>query len=259
MANRDNFLEDLKVEKPSQQPSQRFTSKAGTLSKHKFKIAAGLMALLAPLIISGCSGHVNTPTTQTPPSTTIDNSSKPLSDKSSILQDFKQRYIDEYNKVNGTDLHTGSIELHMPVQPILYKTFDGQYVTHGVYPEGTQKVLNNYGGYTVVSDWIKDDIDVIQITRNGKPLETVASFSEETTHDSVLTTVLSGNELNSLPEHLENKDGLRGNTLLEYYDLADITMKLYNSYDQNSINHYIGKYNKAIHEMDNPTTSFEKE
>jgi len=262
MNNRNDFLNDLK---PIPKPAQTFTAKAGTLlkalKKQEAKIALGLMAILTPFIISGCSGHVNTPTTQTTPSTSIDSTTKSLSDKDSILQDFKQRYISEYNKSNGTNFHPSDIELHMPVQSVLLKTFDEQYVTAGSYPDGTKKVLNNYGSYTIIYPWIGDTIDLIQFTKDGKDFETVTSFYDKENQKSVLTPVLSGNNLNSLLDQLKNKDGLKkGNVLLEYYDIAKIVMDLYNASDKNSVEIYKNKYNAAINTLtNNQTNDFEIE
>lgn len=247
MNDRENFLNNLKY---GENIRQKLTAMKGSLStaisKNKLRIASGLMAILSTITISGCSGYVDKSTTiQKNPSTTIDNSSKPLSDKDSILQDFKTRYIEQYNKANGTNLNPSAIELHMPVQSSLFKTFDNQYVTHGSLPDETKKVLSNYGSYSVVFDPIKDNIDVIQITRNEKPLETVASILGKT------TSVLSGNDLDALPKQLKAKEGLNKKiTLLEFYNLADITMDLYNSSDQNSINYHTAEYNAAILELE---------
>lgn len=256
MEKRTDFLNSLKFAK------QRFTAIKGTLEKAKsLKVASAIMALAIPLTIAGCSGNFNTPTTtQTYPSTTIDNSSKQLDSEDSILKDFKQRYLAEYNKVNGTNFGIYDIELHMIPQTYLYVTNDGQYITHGQYPDKTKELLMQYDNKIqgISSRSIDGYVDLIQITRNEENLEAASKFFPRGDGDMISTSVLSATDDNLLSK-LKSKEGLKKNTLYKYYDLANTVIELYNSSDENSKKIYIREYNKAIHEMDNPTTSFEKE
>lgn len=265
MENRDNFLNALKIESQNQKSAQKFTSKKGTLSKiignHKLKLAAGLMAVMTPFIISGCSGHVNTPTTQATPSTTIDDSSNQLSGEYSILQDFKQRYLAEYNKVNGTDFGIYDIELHMIPQSYLYVTYDKQYITHGQYPDKTREILVQYDNNIlgISSEFDSGYVNLLQITTwDDKHLEAAARFFPRGFGDMISTPVLSATD-DDLLSKLNSKEGLKENTLHKYYTLAEAVMNIFNAQDKNSKKIYIRDYNEAIREMDNPTTSFEKE
>lgn len=243
---------------------------AKSLKKSCLKIGATIVAgsFVIGLVSSSLKrpdkdNVITEPTTsfseQTKESTTQDRYSH-LDSSTAILKDLKQRFIDDYNQKHGTSISANSIEFIGSNLNHLYKTYDGQYVTHGNSPYETEKMLNSYGNYELIGT--TNNSKVYQILINGTPLESyaIASYKDSSGKvHSINSPVLSGNDLDTLLENLENKSGLSENILGKMSPLPEYVSNANVNYHDNSTKmYYVEEYQKAAKELDNkkeiPTT-----
>lgn len=233
---RQEFLNSLKVKKNS----ERYTSKKldfDKLQKNVRKLIVMGALSVSVLGFTGCaSKEVKEPVVPTTVGPVVDNTKESseyenLDSYAAVLQDFKERYVKEYNEVNGTNISAEDIKVNLSYTDYLYE-INGKYVTHGATPYETQKVLQQVGSYDTVSG----DIKIYQIIdkSSGKALESYAKGSLDN-RNYLSSPVLSGNNLNSLQKELnQNTNSILSN----YYEGIDIVSNIQSS-DKYNIDNYI--------------------
>lgn len=188
---REDFLKRLKFH------NNTYKAEKGTYEKIENCLKKGIATALAGLTIAsfaGCTSNDKGKTTVTEPSITTTQKDKyeDLDSPQKVLKDFKERYIQEYNEKNGTNISPNSIELLISPQTYLYRTYDDQLVTHGSFPEEVENIFENHriNYERIYSDY--NDIEIIQILCQGNPIESFTNFISKN-GESVKGTVVSGN------------------------------------------------------------------
>lgn len=238
---RKEFLASLNPNKPR----EKFTAKKGSLKRSLQRAAAIGLVSLTIMGAAGCTKATNeAPTTEpsTSQSTTINDKYGYLNSPNAILQDFKERYVEAYNKENNTNLKASDIDFISSTQDYLFITSDGQYVTHGTEPYVTKDILGKYGNYTHASK------------TNTRILQTVYFGTNDTiemcTADSG-KTVLSGRDKENLLNNLNNKLGEKETVLSEFDDLANLVVEANASYyDSKNSDVFVKKYKSLAKGID---------
>ena len=191
---RKDFLKRLKFY------NHTYKAENGTYEKIKNCLRMGTAIALTGLTIAsfaGCTNNDKGETTVTEPSITTTQKDKyeDLDSPQKVLKDFKERYIQEYNEKNGTNISPNSIELLISPQTYIYRTYDDQLVTHGSLPEEVESIFKNHGiNYEKIysKKIYNNNIEITQTLCQGNPLEMFTSFIAEN-GESVKGTVVSGN------------------------------------------------------------------
>ncbi len=249
--SREDFLKRLSIKNYNN--FKRYTGKKLDFNKLKSnvkrKIAIGLMAAIVITGFTGCARSTNDGTTITTPSTsqstTIDEYEH-LNSSEAILNDFKERYVEAYNEKNGTNLRSSDIVFLSSAQDYIFKTYDGQYVTHGTNINETKTILNNYGDYSRV---INDTVLQILNSDNNDVIETCRAKTGE--------TVLSGSDLDNLSDLLNSSAGKEATTLGEdtFVELGNLVAEANSSYlSSDEIKKRVEEYKNLVKEIDNNKT-----
>ena len=187
---REDFLKRLKFH------NHTYKAEKGTYEKIENCLKRGISTALVGLTIAsfaGCTSNDKGKTTVTEPSITTTQKDKyeDLDSPQKVLKDFKERYIQEYNAKNGTNISPNSIELLISPQTYIYRTYDDQLVTHGSLPEEVENIFQNHriNYEKIYSDY---RIEVIQILCEENPIDSFTNFTSSN-GESVKGTVVSGN------------------------------------------------------------------
>ena len=233
----------------------RYTAKKNTHNKHRVSnktrrrisalIAAGLIVLGA----YGCKKSVREPGIKTDNDTgaiTVVNEDKydRLTSDKAILNDFKERYIKEYNEKNKTRYTSDQIKIYSTSQNYLYETSDGQYVTHGRYPEQTEKIIKQYDGTCKGGD----GGELIQIVLEENDSEKVIDACLQ----GYSNRVLSGNEINTLLNDLKANKG-NEKSLLASKNLSEplkYCIQAQAGYSDKDVDYCINKYKETVKGID---------
>jgi hypothetical protein len=165
MNDRNSFLKSIKYN-PNNNNLEHYTAKKGSLNecqRNKKHLKNGIIAALVGVTILGataCSKE-ETKQTTTPPTTTIaeqstTDKSDELSDLNKLIQDFKERYIRDYNKEHHTSILSADITLNLATPDYLLEvknssTGNSAVSTHGSNPEKTKNILDSYGTIKVIN------------------------------------------------------------------------------------------------------------
>lgn len=249
LSDYEKQLEDLK---PVAKSLKKACLKIGAVIVASAIAIGGFAAILKRNSKNNAPSEPTTSHSQETKESTTQNPYGHLYSSGAILEDFKQRFIQEYNEKHGTSIDPSSIQLIATDLNYLYKTYNGQYVTHGSHPYETENILQNYGDYETISI---NGGKVYQVLINGTPLESyiVASYRDSSGKPhSIDATALSGNDLDSLLEDLENKSGLSETVLKNLFPLPEYVINATASYhDQSSKTQYIENYRILVERLDN--------
>lgn len=217
---RKEFLASLNPNKPR----ESFTAKKGSLKIALQRAAAIGLVSLTIMGAAGCTKSINEARTTEPTTSqtmTTDDKNDCLNSPNAVLKDFKERYVEAYNKEYGTNYTSSQIELNYTQADYLYKTKNG-FVTHGSKPYETQAKLDKFGDYSKISASI-GNIQLYQILdkTTGKAIESYAKFFTEDGY--VEDKVFSGNDLNTLLDKLNKNDS---SVLENYTNLFDTVVQI---------------------------------
>jgi len=133
----------------------------------------------------------------------LSNELKSVKTKESILDDIKNRYIEEYNANENSQLYASHIKLAVRPQDYIIKTKSGKYITHGDYPN---KVINYLGNGNIET---LEGIDVYSIYHDDELLESIAKIGLKT------HSIYDGNNPESINKNKSYK------TLKEFSNVID--------------------------------------
>lgn len=253
LSDYEKQLEDLK---PIAKSLKKACLKIGAVIVASAIAIGGFAAILKRNSKNNAPSEPSTSHSQETKESTTQSPYGHLYSSDAILEDFKQRFIQEYNEKHGTSIDPSSIQLIATDLNYLYKTYNEQYVTHGSHPYETENILQNYGDYETISI---NSGKVYQVLINGTPLESyiVASYKDSSGKShSIDATALSGNDLDSLLEDLENKSGLSETVLKDLFPLPEYVIRANASYhNQSSKDQYIKNYRDLVEKLDNQKQS----
>ena len=144
LSDYEKQLEDLK---PVAKELKKICMKIGVVIAACAITIGGFAALLKRDSKNNAPSEPTTSYSEENKESTTQNPYGHLYSSNAILEDFKQRFIEEYNEKHGTSIDPSFVQLIATDLNYLYKTSDGQYVTHGSHPYETENILENYGNY----------------------------------------------------------------------------------------------------------------
>ena len=154
-----------------------------------------------------------------------------------ILVDMKERYIQEYNENNNTNITLENLKLIKSAQNYILKTEDGRYITHGDVPDVILNALEQEGiSYETISD-----VELYKSIYGDKILEQMLLDG---------TPVLDGNDVTCLEKNVQS------NTLSKFCNIFKKGLAYRENMGKQQLDNYV---NSLIEFYDREELNTEKE
>ena len=236
--------QNLQSQQRQDQPKRTITGKRTLSKKGKILIAGGL----ATLVLAGAviANHVNEGRTPSEPiATTSQSEQEKIDTVLEVKQDFIQKYLQEYNRVYGTDYATADLYVKSLEDGAVFEVQD-QHITRGNHPDQTRKFLEeNIGDVKVVQGY--NEVAQIVITTGAKDVIL------GTYHAGTGEFLYSGNQLEDLQDQKVEKPTLDKLGIPNSRLTSAVAVVLASQREQKpSIDQRIDHYNEVIADKEEP-------